>query len=128
MKTRLTPLLALMLTLMLSASCGAAVPPKDTTPVRIQFAFFHFKSDTVRVTVNGKSVFDRKVTVARDNARYGLAAVAQITIPACSDIVVTTKTQRTAKRLCLTAASKSVVIDGGPPLTITAKDQYQGAD
>ncbi len=96
--------------------------------MQIQFAFFHFKNDQVRVTVNGKTAFNRAVTVAPDNARYGLAAVAQISLPDCADIVVTTKNQRVAQRLFLTAATKSIVIDGGPPLTIVAKDQYQGDD
>jgi hypothetical protein len=121
---RLTAPLALILT----ASCAATAPPKEAKPVKIQFAFFHFKNDRVRVTVNGKTAFNRAVTVAPDNARYGLAAVAQISLPECADIVVTTKRQRVAKRLCLTAATKSIVIDGGPPLTIVAKDQYQGDD
>jgi hypothetical protein len=124
MLTRFTPPLALML----AASCAAAVPPKEAKPVRLQLAFFHFKNDQVRVTVNGKTAFDRAVTVAPDNARYGLAAVAQIDLPACADIVVTTKRHRVAQRLCVTAATKSIVIDGGPPLTIAAKDQYQGDD
>ncbi len=96
--------------------------------MQIQFAFFHFKNDRVRVSVNGKIAFNRAVTVATDNARYGLAAVAQIELPPCADIVVTTKRQKIAQRLCLTAATKSVVIDGGPPLTIATKDQFQGDD
>lgn len=114
--------------LMLTVSCAAAAPPKDVKRMQIQFAFFHFKNDQVRVTVNGKTAFNRAVTVAPDNARYGLAAVAQISLPDCADIVVTTKNQRVAQRLFLTAATKSIVIDGGPPLTIVAKDQYQGDD
>ncbi len=75
--------------------------------MQIQFAFFHFKNDRVRVTVNGKTAFNRTVTVAPDNGRYGLAAVAQINLPECADIVVTTKRQRVAQRLCLTAATKA---------------------
>ena len=110
------------------ASCAVAAPLKDAKPVTTQFAFFHFKNDRVRVTIDGKTVFDRVVTVAPDNARYGLAAVAQIALPACADIVVTTKRQQVAKRICKAATTKSIVIDGGPPLTIIAKDEFQGDD
>jgi hypothetical protein len=124
MPIRLTALLALML----MASCAAAAPPKDIKPVRIQFAFFHFKNEKVRVSINGKTAFDRTITVAPDNARYGLAAVTQIDLPPCADIVVTTKRLRIAQRLCRKATTKSIVVDGGPPLTIAAKDQYQGVD
>lgn len=73
-------------------------------------------------------MFDRAVTVLPGYERYGLAAVAQIELPECSEIVVTSRKQRVAKRLCLTAQNKSIVIDGGPPLTIVAKDQFQGDD
>jgi hypothetical protein len=124
MVVRLTAPMAIMLT----ASCAVAAPPKEAKPVQIQFAFFHFKNDQVRVTVNGKTAFNRMVTVAPDNARYGLAAVAQISLPECADIVVTTKRQKVAQRLCISKTTKSIVIDGGPPLTIVAKDQYQGDD
>lgn len=116
------------LALVVTTSCAVAAPLKDAKPVKTQFAFFHFKNDRVRVTVNGKTAFDRVVTVAPDNARYGLAAVAQIALPACADIVVTTKGQRMAKRVCKTATTKSIVIDGGPPVTIMAKDEFQGED
>lgn len=116
------------LTLALTVSCAVAAPKKEAKVVPMQFAFFHFKNDRVRVSVNGKPVFDKVVSVAPDNARYGLAAVAQIILPDCADIVVTTKRQRLAQRLCRTASTKSVVIDGGPPLTLVAKDQYQGDD
>lgn len=94
----------------------------------MQFAFFHFDDDHVRVTVDDRIVFDRAVTVASDNERLGLAAVAQIDLPACSRIVVKTKRQQVEQRLCLTPRTRSVVVDGGPPLTISAKDRFQGAD
>lgn len=94
----------------------------------MQFAFFHFHDDHVRVTVDGRTVFDRAVTVAPDNERLGLAAVAQIELPACSQVVVKTRRQQVEQKLCLTARTKSVVVDGGPPLTIAAKDRFQGAD
>lgn len=116
------------LALVVTTSCAVAASLKDSKLVTVQFAFFHFKNDRVRVSVNGKAAFDRVVTVAPNNMRYGLAAVAQIALPACADIVVTTKRQRIAKRVCKTATTKSIVIDGGPPLTITAKDEFQGDD
>lgn len=117
-----------LLALLRPASVVAAVPHEEAKSVRMQFAFFHFKNERVRVTVNGKAAFDRRVTVAPDDVRYGLAAVAQIRLPVCADIVVTTNRQRIAQRLCRTAATKSIVIYGGPPLTIAAKDHYQGDD
>ena len=69
-----------------------------------------------------------RLLAERHDLRYGLAAVAQIELPPCSDIIVATKRQRVARRICLTAATKSIVIDGGPPLTIVTKDQHQGED
>jgi hypothetical protein len=137
-------------TLILTAACSAAAPSPEqasstiegatiaqavpaaanaaATSTPIQFAFFHFDNEQVRVTVDGTAVFDRAVTVAPENARYGLAAVAQISMPACADIVVTTARQRSAQRLCRTPATRSIVIDDGPPLAVEARDQYQGED
>ena len=112
----------------LAACSGAAAPERGGSPAKMQVAFYHFQDDHVRVTVDGKPVFDKAVTVAPDNARLGLAAVAQIDLPACSDIAVTSKKGKASERICLTAQTKSIVIDGGPPLTIAAKDQFQGAD
>lgn len=112
----------------LAACSGATAPARKVGPMQVQFAFFHFQDDHVRVTVDGETRFDRAVTVAPDNARLGLAAVAQIALPECSNIVVTSRTQRLAKRLCLTAQTKSIVVDGGPPLTIAAEDKFQGVD
>jgi hypothetical protein len=120
---RLTALLAVMF-----AASAAAASPREAKTVRLQFAFFHFKNERVRVIVDGKTAFDQTVTVAPDDARYGLAAAAQIGLAPCATIVVATKRQRIAQHLCRTAATKSIVIDGGPPLTIVAKDQYQGLD
>lgn len=94
----------------------------------LQFAFYHFDDDHVQVTVDGRVVFDRAVSVAPDNARLGLAAVAQIEFPACADIVVKTKRQQLARRICLTPQTRSIVVDGGPPLTIAAQDRFQGDD
>jgi hypothetical protein len=112
-----------------TVSCAVAAPPKKEAKLaQIQFALFHFKDDRVRVAVNGKTVFDRAVNVTSESGRYGLAAVAQIKMPDCADIVVTTKRQRLAKRVCRTANTKSIVIDAGPPLTILAKDEFQGDD
>jgi hypothetical protein len=141
-------------TLILTAACSAAAPSPEqassttastiegatiapavpaaangaATSTPIQFAFFHFDNEQVRVTVDGIAVFDRAVTVAPDNARYGLAAVAQISMPACADIVVTTARQRSATRLCRTPATRSIVIDGGPPLAVETHDEFQGED
>lgn len=119
---------ASMLLAILAACSGAAVPNKKVGPVEVQFAFFHFDDDRVRVIVDGRAVFDQTITVALENKDYGLAEIARVNLPECSDIVVTSRKQRLAKRLCLTAQTKSVVIDGGPPLTIAAKDQLQGID
>jgi hypothetical protein len=96
--------------------------------VDIQLAFYPFAGEHVRVTVDGKTAFDRTIAVARGNARLGLAAVAQIELPECSDIVVKTGHGQVAERICLTAGTKSVVIDAGPPLTIAAQDRYNGVD
>lgn len=93
-----------------------------------QFAFYHLHDEHVRLSVDGRVVFDRDVTVAPDNAQLGLAAVAQIDLPACADVEVNTKAGHVAQRICLTPQTRSIVVDGGPPLTIAAKDQFQGED
>lgn len=112
----------------LAACSGAASPGGKAGPVEIQFAFFNFTDDHVRVMVDGSAVFDRTITIAPENKDYGLADVARITLPTCSDIVVQSRRQRVAQRVCLGPQNKSIVIDGGPPLTIAAKDQLQGID
>lgn len=119
---------ALLLLAALAACGGATAPGGKVAPVQIQFAFFHFSDDHVRVTVDGRNVFDRPLTVAPANARLGLAEVAQIQLPECSQIAVKSKHGEISERICLTAATKSIVVDGGPPLTISAKDYYQGDD
>jgi hypothetical protein len=127
--TRSVPLLLLLSAVAIGAAgCGAATPAVKPGITRMQFAFFHFKDDQVRVTVDGRTVFDQTVTVAPENVRLGLAAVAQIDLPACSQVVVKTKRQQVERKLCLTPRTKSVVVDGGPPLTIGAQDRFQGAD
>lgn len=110
------------------AACGGAAAPGKAGPVSIQFAFYHFSDDHVQVTVDGRIMFDRVVSVAPDNVRLGLAAVAQIDLPACSDIVVKSAQQRVAKRICLGPQTRSIVVDGGPPLTIVAQHRFQGED
>jgi hypothetical protein len=120
--------LIIPLALNFTASRAAAAPPADVKPVRMQFAFVHFKNERVRVAVDGKPVFSQKVPAADVHWPRGLMAFAQITLPPCANIVVTAAHQRLARRLCRTAATKSIVIDGGPPLTLTAMDQYQGLD
>jgi hypothetical protein len=112
----------------LAACGGAAGPGGKAASVKIQFAFFHFKGEHVTVTVDGRTAFDRTISVAPDNARLGLAAVAQVELPECADIVVKAARGKVAERLCLTAETKSIVVDAGPPLTIAAKDRYQGVD
>ena len=110
-------------------SCAGAAPAKkEAKPIQIQFAFFHFKNDRVRVSVNGKMMFDRVVTVTSESGRFGLAAVAQIKMPNCAEVIVTTRRQRIVRPVCLTATSKSVVVDAGPPLTMTVRDDFQGND
>ena len=94
----------------------------------IQFAFYHLHDDHVQLSVDGRVVFDRDVSVARDNARLGLAAVAQIDLPTCADVFIKTNSAKVAQRICLTPQTRSIVIDGGPPLTIVAKDRFQGED
>ena len=110
------------------ALCAAAAPSPKAKPVRTQFAFVHFKNERAIVTVNGKAMFDKVVPAASVNWPYGLTAVAQIALSACADIIVATKRQQVAKRICKTVTTKSIVIDGGPPLTIEAKDEFQGDD
>ena len=118
----------LLLASICATSCNGATPASAKPQPKIQFAFFHFNNERVRLTVDGKTVIDRLMTVSRDNLRYGLAAFVDVSLPACADIVVTTKRQRLAQRLCRTGQTKSVIIDGGPPLTVTMKDRYQGLD
>ena len=55
--------------LLFTASCADATPKTGAKPVMVQFALFHFSNDKVRITVNGKTAFDRIVTVAPDDAR-----------------------------------------------------------
>ena len=114
--------------LMMTSSCAAAAPLKDAKLMQMQFAFVHFKNERVVVRVNGKAMFDKVVPAASVNWPYGLTAVAQIALSACADIIVATKRQQVAKRICKTVTTKSIVIDGGPPLTIEAKDEFQGDD
>jgi hypothetical protein len=107
------------------AVSGAAPGPATGTT---QFAFYHFHGEHIRVSVDGRVVFDRAVSVSPDNVRLGLAAVARIALSGCADVVVLAGRQRVAERICLTEQTRSIVVDGGPPLTIAATNRYQGED
>ncbi len=119
--------LVLPMLLLTLGSSTAAVPQQLVRP-RIQLAFFHFYHDRVQVMVDGKIRFNRAVNLVPKDDRFGMAASVFLDLPTCADVVVTSRRQRIAQRLCLTAADKSIVIEGGPPLTIMAKDHIQGDD
>ncbi len=111
-------------------SCAAAAPPKEIKPVRIQLAFMHFNNDQVKVTIGGNIAVDKAMTVAADNERSGIADFAQVEmLPlTCSKITVQTKSQRLQQEICLNPETKSIIIDGGPPITLTQKNEFQGQD
>ena len=96
--------------------------------MRIQMAFMHFNNDQVKVTIDSNVVFDKAMNVAADNERSGIADFAQIDMPACSKVTVQTKSQRLQQEICLNPETKSIIIDGGPPLTLTQKSEFQGQD
>ena len=100
----------------------------SSDPVRIQFAFMHFKDDAVRVAIDKDIVVNREMTVMPENERSGFAHFEQITMPACSTVTVQSKQQTLTKDICLADTTKSITIDAGPPLTLTQQNYYQGQD
>jgi hypothetical protein len=123
-------LISSQLAFVLLISCAAATPPKETKQVRIQLAFMHFNNDQVKVTIGGNIAVDKAMTVAADNERSGIADFAQVEMPTltCSKVTVQTKTQRLQQDICLEPETKSIIIDAGPPLTLTQKSEFQGQD
>jgi hypothetical protein len=97
-------------------------------PVRIQLAFMHFQKDQVRISINGKVLYKKPLSVAPENKQSGIAGFTQIEMPRCVDIVVQSKQQRFAQYLCLAANTKSIIIDAGPPIKLTQKPHLQGLD
>ena len=100
----------------------------SSDPVRIQFAFMHFKDDAVRVTIDKDIVVNREMTVSAENERSGFAHFEQITMPACSTVTIQSKQQTLTKDVCIADTTKSITIDAGPPLTLTQRNYYQGQD
>ncbi|MFC4293335.1 hypothetical protein ACFOWX_13000 [Sphingorhabdus arenilitoris] len=96
--------------------------------VRIQFAFMRFDGADVRVALNGKTVLDRKMTVAKDNLRSGFADFAQIEMPTCVLMTITAGEQKLEEDICLKTSTKSITVHAGPPLTLTQQDYLQGLD
>jgi hypothetical protein len=121
-------LISSQLAFVLLISCAAATPPKETKQVRIQLAFMHFDNDQVKVTINSNVAVDKAMTVAADNERSGIADFAQVEMPTCSKVTVQTKSQRLQQEICLNPETKSIIIDAGPPLTLTQKSEFQGQD
>jgi hypothetical protein len=110
------------------AACAPAKPAGEGVDRPVQIVFTHFKGERVSLSVNGKIEFDQAVSVAPGNARHGIAAVAQVKLSDCSDVVVQSGTQRVAQQLCLKPDTKSITIDGGQPLSITQLNYFQGLD
>jgi hypothetical protein len=107
---------------------AAAPVVSKEKPVRIQLAFMHFLKDQVRISVNGKVLYNKPLSVAPENKQSGIAGFAQIEMPHCADIVVQSKRQRFVQRLCLAANTKSLIIEAGPPIKLTQNPDFQGLD
>ncbi len=96
--------------------------------MRIQFAFMHFNNEQVKVTIDDNVAIDKVMNVEAVNERNGIADFAQVEMQSCSKVSIETKSQRLQQEICLKSDTKSIIIDGRPPLTLTQKDQFQGQD
>ncbi len=96
--------------------------------MRIQFAFMHFNNEQVKVSIDDNVTIDTVMNVEAVNERSGIADFDQVEMQNCSKVSIETKSQRLQQKICLNSDTKSIIIDGGPPLSLTQKNQFQGQD